>query len=89
MILNFLERQELILNLLTHELDDMRQNAQPVFIRLCSASVTQAPELINRLLAILIRGRVKKEILAELSQFMILNLDQHLKRLLKNESKNF
>lgn len=82
-----LERQELILNLLTHELDDMRQNAQPVFIRLCSASVTQAPELINRLLAILIRGRVKKEILAELSQFMIINLDQHLKKTPKERIK--
>lgn len=80
-------RSTLIHSLLTHELDDLRENGKPVFIRLCSADKESAFVLTDSLLDILLRGRVKKDLLNELSNFILTCLLVYLDKLSKEKIK--
>ena len=82
-----LERQELIESLMTHPDGAMRGNARPVFLRLCGTSLGNAFELSDKILSLLIRGRLSKETLNELRDFVIKHLIVYLKCLSKERIK--
>ena len=82
-----IQRSALVHSLLTHEHEDLRENAKPVFVRLCNADEAAGQKLSDELLGLLIRGRIKKDILNELSNFIIKSLLKNLSNIPKERLK--
>lgn len=81
------QRSTLIHSLLTHAHEDLRENAKPVFVRLCNADEIAGQKLSDELLGLLIRGRIKKDILNELSNFILKSLLKYLQEIPKERIK--